>query len=203
MWAGRPRQHSVKRLRTVPFCFYYLLIKGVRVRVHIQTIVPELPEFQGLRLPEAMAAWNCSACSFTNGGGSHCEMCGLDLIEIVEKVERQAAKNRARSSIARSARTKRQAVKNRAAVKFPEDSCTICLSPVPGGQMPGAAAAPNVSSFPSWREVRSSMEAFGFGETLRRPSQDLLAIRAVHEAWGNELNGNQIAVMRDGMTRGT
>jgi hypothetical protein len=47
------------------------------------------------------------------------------------------------------------------------------------------------------------MEAFGFGETLGRSAQDLAAIRAVHEAWGNELNANQIAVMWDGMTRGT
>ena len=87
-----------------------------------------------------------------------------------------------------------------------EDSCEVCLSAFSGGQqqvLPGAAAAPNLSSFPTWREVRFSMGAFGFGETLRRSAQDLAAIRAVHEAWRNELNANQIAVMRDGMTRGT
>ena len=47
------------------------------------------------------------------------------------------------------------------------------------------------------------MATAGYGETLGRSAHDLAAIRAVHEARGSELNANQIAVMRDGMTPGT
>ena len=75
-----------------------------------------------LRVSSNPMAWNCNACSFTNDGGSCCEMCSgpasgrksarsrnssallpSDLIEIVEKAERQAARERERKPAPRAA----------------------------------------------------------------------------------------------------
>jgi hypothetical protein len=90
-------------------------------RVVAQHIELKVEQHQ-LRVSSNPMAWNCNACTFTNDGGSCCEMCSgpasgrksarsrnssallpSDLIEIVEKAERQAARERERKPAPRAA----------------------------------------------------------------------------------------------------